>query len=1053
MTNTRRKSLNRWRAEAGVSLLLQLLLSCWSFAIVSAQQPSLPLLSPVERDLRGGQTDSYRVILKAGEFLHATVNQNGIDVVVAIFGPDGKQLSESDSPNDRWGTEPVMLIAPVAGEYRVEIRAGSAKAPAGKYAIAIVDQRPATAADKDYFNAQKLFDEGRVLRAQAAATAQRASIEKYQAALPLFQAAGDTYRAALTLSSIGNAYARLGEFRKALPFFEQTRSLAQQLRERKLEAASETYLGGVYDVLGEPKKALDHYDQALRLAQESGNRSSEASALNNIGLIHFQIAEPQPALEYYARALPIFRELGSQSQEGIVLHNIGLAYGTLAEQEKALNYFQQALELRRATADKNGESEEFSNIGLAYRKLEQPEKALEYYNQALAIQKLTGNKRLQLITLDYIGTAYADLNQPAKALEFHQQALDLHVENPQRQAIVLNGIARDYFLMHDPAKAFDYYNQALVLFRGMEDRNSAARSLEGLARVEQGRGNLVEARKYIEEALALIETVRARAGSQQQRASYLSSMENAYEFYVDLLLQLHAKDPHAGYDGEALQASERGRARSLIELLNEAKVDIRHGVSPDLVRRERELSQALNAKAQRQIQLTVQKGSREEIATLNSEISNLEDGYQQLQAAIRKNSPGYAALTQPEPLGLKGIQRQLDADTVLLEYSLGDERSYLWCVSSSSLKTYELPKRTEIERVARDVYEALTARSVVKTLESPRQRQVRIAQADAQFQQSAGELSRLILRPAVGELAGKRLVFVADGALQYIPFAALSLSSGPTLTPLIVDHEVINLPSATAFAVQRQNLADRKPAAKAVAVIADPVFSTNDARLRAPSQPKSAVETDATRIIEHLPGKAKGQLTISRLPFTRQEAEQILAVAPSGANLKALDFQANRSIATGGELSKYRYVHFATHGYLDTTRASLSAIVLSLVDQAGNPQDGFLRAHDIYNLNLPAELVVLSACETGLGKDIRGEGLDGLTRGFMYAGARRVVVSLWNVNDKATAGLMQRLYAGMFRSKNTPAAALRTAQIQMLRTREWQSPYYWAAFVMEGEWK
>jgi CHAT domain-containing protein len=279
------------------------------------------------------------------------------------------------------------------------------------------------------------------------------------------------------------------------------------------------------------------------------------------------------------------------------------------------------------------------------------------------------------------------------------------------------------------------------------------------------------------------------------------------------------------------------------------------------------------------------------------------------------------------------------------------------------------------------------------------------------------------------------------------------MGGGPTSPPLIFDHEIINLPSATAFAVARQNLLNRKPAAKAVAVIADPVFSTNDARLRAQSQTKAAAETDGTRIIEHLPAGAKGQLSIPRLPFTRQEAEEILAVAPSGQNLKALGFKANRSIATSAELSEYRYVHFATHGYLDTTRASLSAIVLSLVDQAGNPQDGFLRAHDIYNLNLPAELVVLSACETGLGKDIRGEGLDGLTRGFMYAGARRVIVSLWNVNDKATAALMQRLYTGMLRSNKTPAAALRTAQIQMLRTREWRSPYYWAAFMMQGEWK
>jgi CHAT domain-containing protein len=251
--------------------------------------------------------------------------------------------------------------------------------------------------------------------------------------------------------------------------------------------------------------------------------------------------------------------------------------------------------------------------------------------------------------------------------------------------------------------------------------------------------------------------------------------------------------------------------------------------------------------------------------------------------------------------------------------------------------------------------------------------------------------------------------------------------------------------------VQRQNLSNRELAPKAVAVIADPVFSIYDPRLKSGAPVTDS--SDSTRRIEHLSGTANGQLSIPRLPFTRWEADQILAVAPRESSMKALDFKANRSIATGDELSKYRYVHFATHGYLDTTRAGLSAIVLSMVDEQGRPQDGFLRAHDIYNLKLPAELIVLSACETGLGKDVRGEGIEGMTRGFMYAGARRIIFSLWNVNDKATAALMQRLYVEMLKSGKTPAAALRAAQIQLLRTRQWQSPYYWAPFVMQGEWK
>jgi CHAT domain-containing protein len=532
------------------------------------------------------------------------------------------------------------------------------------------------------------------------------------------------------------------------------------------------------------------------------------------------------------------------------------------------------------------------------------------------------------------------------------------------------------------------------------------------------------------------------------RSAYRASVENAYELYIDVLMQQHAKNPARGLDAEALQISERGRARNLLAQLGELRVNIRQGVDAGLLQRERELTQVLNAKAQREMQRKVSKASAEELSTLRREISALEDEYQQVQEAIRQSSPQYAALTQPQPLTLKQIQEQLDQDTLLLEYSVGVERSYLWAVTPDSLKTYVLPGQEALEKIAKQVSQNLTARSVVNSLETPAARNARIAQADRDFQSAAGELSRMILAPVAGELGNKRLVIVADGALQYVPFAALSVTN----QPLIVRHEIVSLPSASAFAVQRENLANRELAPKTLAVIADPVFSPGDPRLKKEAE---AVAQNDTRSLEHLPASAAGgaRLTIPRLPFTRWEADQILGVARAGSNLKALDFRANRAMATSGELSKYRYVHFATHGYLDTSRAGLSAIVLSMFDENGKPQDGFLRTHDIYNLKLPAELVVLSACETGLGKDVQGEGLEGLTRGFMYAGARRIIVSLWSVNDKATAALMQRLYTGMLRSNKTPAAALRAAQIEMLRTGQWQSPYYWAPFVMQGEWR
>jgi CHAT domain-containing protein len=279
-----------------------------------------------------------------------------------------------------------------------------------------------------------------------------------------------------------------------------------------------------------------------------------------------------------------------------------------------------------------------------------------------------------------------------------------------------------------------------------------------------------------------------------------------------------------------------------------------------------------------------------------------------------------------------------------------------------------------------------------------------------------------------------------------------------------VDHEIVSLPSASTLAVLRQEAKDRKPAARTVAVLADPVFESDDERVQAKRGTTAKVSDNASGAKRReLPlgmeraaaesGLTSAGLRIPRLRFTRAEARQILSLVPPKEGNGSFDFAASRQTATSTELSDYRYVHFATHGILDSLHPELSGVVLSMVDEKGNPQDGFLRAHEVFNLKLPAELVVLSACQTGLGKEVKGEGLVGLTRGFMYAGAPRVIVSLWSVDDKATSEMMARLYKGLLHEHLRPAAALRAAQIEMWRQKRWQSPYYWAAFVLQGEWR
>jgi len=1076
------------RKNKGPNILRRLILCGVMLVGVSVAAQTVPryvstleLGKPLERELHGGETHAYRIHLSAGQFLNVTVNQEEIDVTVKLLGPENQVLAVTDSPNGRNGPEQLAAIAQTTADYRLEVSAPDKAAPSGHYKIAVVSLREAASPDRELVAAEGAFSEAYLkLRPQRTSAARRTAIGKFQEALRYFQASGDHYREAWTLYLIGVLHAESGEFKTALDYASQTMTLFRSIGDRDGEGLALNLLGGMSDVLGDLPGALNYYGRALSLAREGKRQNTEASILNNIGKAYNDLNEWQKAIEYYQQVIPLVRATRNQRVEAITLHNIGLAYSSLGEFEKALDHLQQALPLRRSIADKAGEADTLTNIGSTYSLLGRPQEALVYFNQALPLRVAVGDRSGEGITLDFIGVAYSLMGEPAKALGYHLQALERQraAESLRSEAITLGNIAHVYTQLGESQKALEFHREALTLFRTMGDRQNEAKMLQGLARAERDNGNLTEARKDMEQALALTEALRANVSGEQLRSSYLSSKQEAYQFYIDLLMQLHGQNPSQGLDAEALQTSERARARSLLDLVTEARVDIRQGVDSTLLEKERNLGQLLNTKAQRQIQLLGQKGAEQRLADLNKELGELEDQYQETQSAIRKASPGYAALTQPRPLGLKEIQKQLDTGTLFLEYSLGAERSYVWAITPNSLATYELAKRDEIEKTARPVYELLTARSVFRPGEAISQRQERVAQADLQLREATRKLSQMVLGPVASELGSKRIVVVADGALQYIPFAGLPIPSvvssqlsvperrtganKPLTTartagkPLIVDHEVISLPSASALAIQRAGLAGRKPAPNAVAMIADPVFSLNDDRfkqnLKTVARKGDPDATDSTRIIEHLADDS-GNLVIRRLQFTRQEADKILAVAPRGANLRAIDFQANRATATSGELSKYRYVHFATHGYLDSERPDLSAVVLSLVDEQGNPQDGFLRAREIYNLNLPAELVVLSACQTGLGKEIKGEGLVGLTRGFMYAGARRVVVSLWNVNDKATAELMQRFYRKMLKDKQSPAASLRAAQLEMWQQKQWQSPYFWAAFVLQGEWK
>jgi tetratricopeptide (TPR) repeat protein len=919
------------------------------------------------------------------------------------------------------------------------------------------------------------------------------ALEKYNEALPLRRAVGDRGGEAATLHNIGQVYYLLGDRQEALEKYNEVLPIFRAVGDRHGEASTLNSLGQTYDSLGEKQKALEKYNEALPIRRAVGDRIGEATTLNNIGAVYWSVGEMQKALEKYNESLPISRAAGNRRGEATALNNIAMVYDSLGDMQKALEKYNEALPIKQAIGDRSGQAVTLHNIGGVYRSSGEMQKALEKYNEALSISRAIGERDMQAKTLTVIGRAHHLLGETQKALESYNEALPISrsIGDRAQEAYVLINFGRLYDSLSEPQKALDRYNEALLLSRAVSDRSGEADSLLGIARAEEKRGNLILARQFIERAIAIIESLRADIGGQDLRASYLASQQEFYRSYIDFLMQMHRRNPTGALDAAALTVSERARARSLLELLTEARADIRQGVDRSLLERERSLQQRLRAKGTAQIKLLTGKHTPAQAEAVAKEIGSITAEYEELAAQIRRSSPKYAALTQPQPLNLAEIQRELlDPDTLLLEYSLGENASYLFVVSHNSIASYQLPKRAEIEAATRRVLDLLTAPQP-RPGDTAAKRLARTREARASYWPQAAALSRMLLGPAATQLGSKRLLIAADGAMQYLPFGALPVpeiagqgdkgtrrqepirqnppvSSSPcplvplspcpaaAPTPLMVEHEIVHLPSASTLAVLRRELAGRQPAPKAVAVLADPVFSADDARVklaahahnaRAGKEEPKERPSDLTRALTDV----RGELT--RLLMTRDEARAILSITPPNARLEALDFRASRAISTSDELGRYRIVHFATHGLLNSEHPNLSGLVLSLVDERGQQQDGFLQLHEIFNLRLSAELVVLSACQTGLGKEIKGEGLVGLTRGFMYAGAARVMASLWQVDDAATAELMKRFYRRMLQEGMRPAAALRAAQVEMWKRPQWQSPYYWGAFVLQGEWR
>lgn len=911
------------------------------------------------------------------------------------------------------------------------------------------------------------------------------ALDLFMEALEISRSTGDLWSESLSLYNIGKAYHATDRLREALEYLNKALLLNKQLHDDVGEADTLLLLGYSHHAQKEVQVARERYEQALNLCKEIENIFGQADAMAALGHLMTITGEWQQALAHYHDAMHFFEIMGNRTQQSIVLQGIAYAYSAMGEKTKGLELYQQSAAIARELKNKSIECSTLLHMAELYRQLGNFNEVFRICERALYLNQTLSSPFVDSSALATMGKVLEQKGDLGKADDYYQRALGFCRKAKDRffEAYLLDALGHIYYVKGEHRKALEYFGEALNLQRAAEDPIGSSRTLYNKALAERALGNFEAALVDLGDSLKSAESLRTHAPGTEFRASYQASVLEIHKSAIDLLMQSHRIHPSSGFDARALQANEQARARTLLESLNEARADIREGVDPSLLEQERALQQSLSAKAELQISLLRSNHTNEDAAALSKEISALSAKYEEVQAVIRSKSPRYAALTQPQPLNLEEIYQQvLDPDTLLLEYSLGDERSFLWAVTDTSIHSYELPKRAEIEKATRRVNELLLA-TQSQTGKLPGRKRQRAKDIEAQFWQEARNLSRILLDPAKDLLGTKRLLIVAEGGLQYLPFSMLPEpareaddtrpAGADEIAPLILGHEVVNLPSASVLAVLRREIRNRPVPPKAVAVLADPVFEKDDPRVnnnafggprasktpaaasgkgRPYSQAPSDPAVKLRRAFREI-GLQQEALSIPRLPATRQEAEGILAIAPAGSGFMALDFQASRSTAMSLEISQYRIVHFATHGLIDNEHPEFSGLVLSLIDEQGRPQNGFLRLGDIYNLNLPIELVVLSACNSGLGKDVRGEGLVGIVRGFMYAGAARVISSLWKVEDEATAELMKRFYQQMLLEGKPPAAALRAAQVGMWQHRRWRNPYFWAAFTLQGEWR
>ncbi|TKB26511.1 CHAT domain-containing protein [Desulfopila sp. IMCC35006] len=897
------------------------------------------------------------------------------------------------------------------------------------------------------------------------------SLSAFQQALELFRKLKDREGEGRCLNGVGALHKDLGEMAKAREYLEQALLIRREVGNLRGESLTLLTLGPVYQYLGELEKALSSLSRSLSLYEIMEDLPSTGMAKYNLGQVYYGQGRLREARQSFADSLQIARTVGNILEEQKCLNALGTACKDLCQYQDALLFFDQGLDLARKLRNHPGEASALHNLGSLYITLGQSGEAEHYLKAALMRYYHLDMVSLTFETHYSLAWLYFDVgnyNNPQMAVPHMLEALEIAQQtgNQYNIAGALNGLAGLYLRLGEFEEGFSLAKQANALYQQLGNAflqtgclitlgslylskgepQEALPCLETALRLAKEVGSsLTEGEAYynlgalysslgkteqacsmLQEATAIFDRMRYELRGDDFRLSFFNKswVQESYYVYTAQLIKRSQETLNQSFVAHAFHVCERRHARAFLDLLFSRRVSPKGHISSELSKQEEAMLLEL---AELQNRLSNPGLSLPDRLLLLDQRTELNSAFQRLLAQISKADSRLAEITEHNPWQVHKIQKLLrNEDTTLLQYSLHNHESYLWVVTGNSLNFYVLPDGLKIKAKVQELLSILIKPNVEG------------------FASCAHDLYQMLLEPAAAVLSGKRLLIVPDHLLHLVPFEVLLIEAPVSqkeqggrgfrkfwrdqselgladLPFLIKKYEIIYSPSATIFAALREDRPTRFPAQwKKDFIGFAPVHFQRDSHHPGPSP---------------LPGTEKEVISISKLFLQNR------------ITLK-LGEDASKKAVQSPEISDYRFVHFATHGWADQNNSQFSYLLLAPTDD-----ESALHAFEITTLSLNADLIVLSACETGLGKLHHGEGFVGLMRAFFYAGGQSVLASLWQVHDESTAELMKHFYSFMITKRLDKGSALREAKLAVLQSKEWSSPYYWSAFILSGDWQ